>query len=92
MKLGAYTACLHDKPLGEALQLLRELVVIFLSSSGSCRLPGGLVVVESGEQVVEVLAAVVPGERGGSGVVPVLEPQDAFGEVVEIAEVAGLTA
>jgi sugar phosphate isomerase/epimerase len=25
MKLGAYTACLHDKPLGEALQLLREL-------------------------------------------------------------------
>jgi sugar phosphate isomerase/epimerase len=25
MKLGAYTACLHDKPIEEALQLLREL-------------------------------------------------------------------
>jgi sugar phosphate isomerase/epimerase len=25
MKLGAYTACLHDKPLREALELLREL-------------------------------------------------------------------
>ena len=25
MKLGAYTACLHDKPLAEALQILRDL-------------------------------------------------------------------
>src|SRR3954469_7839031 len=25
MKLGAYTACLHDKPLEEALAILREL-------------------------------------------------------------------
>ena len=25
MNFGAYTACVHDKPLGEALQLLREL-------------------------------------------------------------------
>jgi sugar phosphate isomerase/epimerase len=25
MKLGAYTACLHDKPLAEALQVLRDL-------------------------------------------------------------------
>ena len=25
MKLGAYTACLHDKPVAEALQTLREL-------------------------------------------------------------------
>ncbi len=25
MKLGAYTACLHDRPIGEALRLLKEL-------------------------------------------------------------------
>ena len=25
MKLGAYTACLHDKPIGEALSILRDL-------------------------------------------------------------------
>src|SRR3954469_9115706 len=25
MKLGAYTACLHDKPLPEALEILRDL-------------------------------------------------------------------
>ena len=25
MKLGAYTACLHDKPLAEALHTLRDL-------------------------------------------------------------------
>src|SRR6266516_328549 len=25
MKLGAYTACLHDKPVAEALQTLRDL-------------------------------------------------------------------
>jgi sugar phosphate isomerase/epimerase len=25
MKLGAYTACLHDKPIDEALQILRDL-------------------------------------------------------------------
>ena len=25
MKLGVYTACLHDKPLGEALQVIRDL-------------------------------------------------------------------
>ena len=25
MKLGAYTACLHDKPLEEALEILRDL-------------------------------------------------------------------
>ena len=25
MKLGAYTACLHDKPLPEAVATLREL-------------------------------------------------------------------
>src|SRR6266508_6836071 len=25
MKLGAYTACLHDKPVAEALQILRGL-------------------------------------------------------------------
>jgi hypothetical protein len=25
MKLGAYTACLHDKPVAEALQVLRDL-------------------------------------------------------------------
>ena len=25
MKLGAYTACLHDKPLDEALKILRDL-------------------------------------------------------------------
>ena len=25
MKLGAYTACLHDRPLPEALRILREL-------------------------------------------------------------------
>ena len=25
MKLGAYTACLHDKPVAEALRILRDL-------------------------------------------------------------------
>ena len=25
MKLGAYTACLHDKPIAEALKILRDL-------------------------------------------------------------------
>ena len=25
MKLGAYTACLHDKPLPEALRILRDM-------------------------------------------------------------------
>jgi hypothetical protein len=43
----------------------------------------------AGEVVVEVDPGVLPVERGGGGVVAVLEGQDPFGEVVRIGEITG---
>ena len=45
---------------------------------------------DAADQLVQVLAVVVPLERRSGEVVAVLEAEDAFGEVVQVAEVAGL--
>jgi len=47
-----------------------------------------VVVVESVEEGVEIVAGVGPVERVGLGVVSVLEREDAFGEGVQVGEVA----
>ena len=57
MKLGAYTACLQDRPLREALGILKELGLT------SAEINAGGFIPAPHLPVKEILAGVAPGRR-----------------------------
>ena len=57
MKLGAYTACLHDRPLREALGILKDLGLT------SAEINAGGFIPAPHLPVKEILAAAGPGRR-----------------------------